>query len=92
MFAQAGIDTFDTDEDIEACVQVLADEALRARFGVLLKQFLTTMDTVMPRPEALPFVKDAKRLGIISLAAKRRYRDDGLGDFDSSLYGERCAS
>ncbi|MEU1998851.1 HsdR family type I site-specific deoxyribonuclease [Nocardia gamkensis] len=89
IFAQAGIDTFDTDQDVEACVQVLADEALRARFGALLKQFLTTMDIVMPRPEALPFAKDAKRLGIISLAAKRRYRDDGLGDFDSSLYGEK---
>ncbi|MFV8268113.1 type I restriction endonuclease subunit R [Mycolicibacterium peregrinum] len=89
VFAQAGIDTFDTDEDVEACVQVLADEALRARFGALLKHFLTTLDTVMPRPEALPFVQDAKRLGIISLAAKRRYRDDGLGDFDSSLYGEK---
>lgn len=89
VFAQAGIDTFDTDEDVEACVQALADEALRARFGALLKQFLTTLDTVMPRPEALPFVHDAKRLGIISLAAKRRYRDDGLGDFDSSLYGEK---
>jgi len=89
VFAQAGIDTFDTDEDVEACVQVLADEALRARFGALLKLFLTTLDTVMPRPEALPFVHDAKRLGIISLAVKRRYRDDGLGDFDSSLYGEK---
>ncbi|MBU4613623.1 type I restriction endonuclease subunit R [Rhodococcus sp. GG48] len=89
IFAQAGIDTFDTDQDIEACVQVLADEALRARFGALLKQFLSTMDTVMPRPEALPFAKDAKRLGIISMAARRRYRDDGLGDFDSSLYGEK---
>ena len=89
VFAHAGIDTFDTDEDVEACVQVLADEALRARFGALLKQFLTTLDTVMPRPEALPFAHDAKRLGVISLAAKRRYRDDGLGDFDSSLYGEK---
>ncbi|ORC20132.1 type I restriction endonuclease subunit R [Rhodococcus qingshengii] len=89
IFDQAGIETFDTAQDVEACVQVLADEALRARFGALLKQFLSTMDTVMPRPEALPYVKDAKRLGIISLAARRRYRDDGLGDFDSSLYGEK---
>ena len=45
VFAQAGIETFDLDEDIEASVDVLADEALRARFGVLLKQFLTTLDT-----------------------------------------------
>ena len=89
MFAQAGIDTFDTAEDIEACVDVLADEALRARFGVLLKQFLSTLDTVLPRPEGLPFVRDAKRLGIIQKVARRRYRDDGLGDFDPSLYGEK---
>jgi type I restriction enzyme R subunit len=41
IFAQAGIETFDAEEDVEACVQVLADEALRARFGVTLKQFLT---------------------------------------------------
>jgi type I restriction enzyme R subunit len=89
VFAQAGIDTFDTAEDIEACVDVLADEALRARFTVLLKSFLTTLDTVLPRPEALPFVRDAKRLGIVQKVARRRYRDDGLGDFDVSLYGEK---
>ena len=89
VFAQAGIETFDLDEDIEACVEVLSDEALRARFGVLLKHFLTTLDTVLPRPEALPFVADAKRLGIIQKVARRRYRDDGLGDFDPSLYGEK---
>ena len=89
VFAQAGIDTFDLDEDIEACVDVLSDEALRARFGVLLKQFLTTLDTVLPRPEALPFVGDAKRLGIIQKVARRRYRVDGLGDFDPSLLGEK---
>jgi type I restriction enzyme R subunit len=89
VFAQAGIETFDMAEDIEACVDVLSDEALRARFGVLLKNFLTTLDTVLPRPEALPFVADAKRLGIIQKVARRRYRDDGMGDFDPSLYGEK---
>ncbi|MGH3903686.1 MAG: hypothetical protein ACRDTE_05775 [Pseudonocardiaceae bacterium] len=89
VFAQAGIDTFDTSADVEACVQVLADEALRARFGVLLKRFLTTLDTVLPRPEALAYVKDAKRFGVSQKVARRRYRDDGLGDFDLSLYGEK---
>ena len=89
LFAQAGIDTFDSAEDIEACVDVLADEALRARFSVLLRSFLTTLDTVLPRPEALPFVRNAKRLGVIQKVARRRYRDDGLGDFDVSLYGEK---
>jgi type I restriction enzyme R subunit len=47
---------------------------------------------VMPRPEALPFVRDAKRLGIIQKVARRRYRDDGLGDFDASLYGQKVRS
>ncbi|MEU6566368.1 type I restriction endonuclease subunit R [Streptomyces parvulus] len=89
LFAQAGIETFDLDEDIEACVDLLSDDALRARFGVLLKQFLTTLDTILPRPEALPFVADAKRLGLIQKVARRRYRDDGLGDFNASLYGEK---
>jgi len=89
VFAQAGIETFDMGEDIEACVDVLADEALRARFDVLLKQFLTTLDTVLPRPEALPFVGDAKRLGLVQKVARRRYRDDGMGDFDVSLYGAK---
>jgi type I restriction enzyme, R subunit len=89
VFAQGGIETFDSDEDVEACVQVLADEALRVRFGVVLKQFLTTLDIVLPRPEGLPYVRDAKRFGRIQLVARRRYRDAGLGDFDPSLYGEK---
>lgn len=89
LFAQAGIETFDLDEDIEACVDLLSDDALRARFGVLLKQFLTMLDTILPRPEALPFAADAKRLGLIQKVARRRYRDDGLGDFNVSLYGEK---
>lgn len=89
LFAQAGIESFDLEEDIEACVDLLSDDALRARFGVLLKQFLTTLDTILPRPEALPFVADAKRFGLIQKVARRRYRDDGLGDFDASLYGEK---
>lgn len=89
VFAPAGIGTFDLPEDIEACVEVLADEALRAKFNVLLKSFLTTLDTVMPRPEALAFVRDAKRLGLIQKVARRRYRDDDLGDFDVSVYGEK---
>lgn len=88
VFAPAGIDTFETAEDVEACIDVLADESLRARFTVLLKSFLTTLDIVLPRPEALPYVRDAKRLALIQKISRRRYRDDG-GDFDVSLYGAK---
>jgi type I restriction enzyme R subunit len=89
VFAPAGIETFDLPEDIEACVEILAEEQLRARFNVLLKRFLSTLDTIMPRPEALPYVRDAKRFGLIQKVARRRYRDDGDGDFDASLYGAK---
>jgi len=61
---------------MDACVDLLGDVRLRAEFHVLLKQFLTTLDLVLPRPEALPFVKDARTLGFIQARARNRYRDD----------------
>ena len=55
-----------------------------------LKQFLTTLDIVMPRPESLPFQRDAKFFGMVQVRARRRYRE---GDtFDVSLYGEKVRS
>lgn len=41
-----------------------------------LKQFLTTLDQVLPRPEALPFINDAKTLAYIQGRARNRYRAD----------------
>jgi type I restriction enzyme R subunit len=60
--------------DEEACIELLRDERLRAEFLVKLKQFLVTLDLVLPRPEALPYVSDAKRLTGIQVRARNRYR------------------
>jgi type I restriction enzyme R subunit len=60
--------------DVEACIELLVDERLRAEFHMLLKTFLVTLDLVMPRPEALPYLKDAKTLGDIQMRARNRYR------------------
>jgi type I restriction enzyme R subunit len=60
--------------DTEACVELLEEERLRAEFHLLLKAFLVTLDLVMPRPEALPYLKDAKTLGDIQIRARNRYR------------------
>jgi type I restriction enzyme R subunit len=72
------VDLFDSRDvdldDTEECVELLADEKLRAEFHVLLKSFLATLDLVLPRPEALPYVKDAKRLANIQVRARNRYR------------------
>ncbi|WP_328994413.1 type I restriction endonuclease subunit R [Pseudomonas aeruginosa] len=62
-------------EDVEACLAALASEKARAEFAVKLKAFLDSLDTVLPRPEGLPFVKDAKRLAYIHARARGRYKD-----------------
>lgn len=74
-------------EAIEECVQVLADDTLRARFDAELRVFLSTVDTVLPMTEAEPFLGPAKLYAEIAKRARRRYRDSG--DFDPSLYGEK---
>jgi len=86
LFEARGIDRFDTQADQDACVEALADERLRAAFEAAFKLFTMSMEIVLPRPEALPYVADAKAFGAIAFAARRRYREDG---FDASLYGEK---
>jgi type I restriction enzyme, R subunit len=72
LFASRGVEDLG---DSEAAVLLLAEERLRAEFAVKLKQFLDTLDLVLPRPEALPYLKDAKRLAFIYARARNRYRD-----------------
>ena len=72
LFRQQGIESLD---DTEACVEVLASEKLRAEFAVKLKAFLGSLDTVLPRPEGLPYSGDAKRLAYIYARARNRYKD-----------------
>jgi type I restriction enzyme R subunit len=73
--------------ETEACVELLKDERLRAEFTVKLKQFLDSLDLVLPRPEGLPFVKDAKTLGFIYERARNRYRE-GMPMLGKSVGGK----
>ena len=72
LFRRRGIESLD---DTEACVEQLSSEKLRAEFAVKLKAFLVSLDTVLPRPEGLPFSGDAKRLAYIHARARNRYKD-----------------
>lgn len=72
IFRRNGIDSL---EDREACVDVLRDERLRAEFTVKLRHFLESLDTVLPRPEGLPFTRDAKTLAYVHARARQRYKD-----------------
>jgi type I restriction enzyme R subunit len=74
LFTDRGVEDI---EDTENCVDLLRDERLRVEFGVKLKYLLSTLDLVLPRPEALPFVKDAKTLAFIQIRARNLYRTGG---------------
>lgn len=64
--------------DVEACVYVLRDERLRAEFQRKYREFGDSLNAVLPRPEALRYVPDARRLGHILNRAANRYRDEDL--------------
>ncbi|MDI1258129.1 type I restriction endonuclease subunit R [Aquabacterium sp.] len=72
LFRSRGIESL---SDVEACVELVGKERLRAEFGVKLKGFLNLLDVVLPRPEGLPFAADAKLLAFIYARARNRYRD-----------------
>lgn len=89
LFTERGISPADTGDAIEACVQVLEDDEIRAKFHAALRKFLFTVDLVMPRPEAKPLLPDARLYAVISKWARDRYQD--ATDFDPSLYGEKVS-
>lgn len=72
IFRRAGIDDL---SDIEDCLITLSAEKIRAEFTVKLREFLKSLEIVLPRPEGLRFVKDAKSLAYIHARARNRYRD-----------------
>lgn len=87
LFVQRGVEP--SESTIEDCILVLEDERLRAEFDVALKTFLKTFDTVLPRPEALPYVAAVNLFGEIQVLTRRRYRDTIDGDFDPHKYKEK---
>ncbi len=88
-FASHGIELADDPDVTERCVDLFENPELRARFDIDVKRFLVSLDIVLPRPEARPLVADAKLFGKIQLHTRLRYRDQGNGGFDPSLYREK---
>ncbi|MEH2244456.1 type I restriction endonuclease subunit R [Nostoc sp.] len=65
------------DDDKEACVNILNhDEQSRAEFYQLLREFLQAMDAFLPRPQALRYLKDAKKLGELKKLVDDIFRDE----------------
>jgi type I restriction enzyme R subunit len=81
VFTGRGVDPIHA---VEAAVELLENERLRAEFAVKLKGFLATLDVVLPRPEALPYAGDAAKLGEIYARARNRYRE-GLPQLSKAI-------
>lgn len=71
-------------ENIDECIDILADEEVRDEFITLVRKFSRAMDKVLPDPEALKYVTDLKILKFIKESARNRYRDDKLSIRDAS--------
>lgn len=65
-------------EDCDALVDELADEETRNDFIALYRKMTKAIDRVLPKPEALKFLKEMRLLSFISQSASNRYRDTKL--------------
>jgi type I restriction enzyme, R subunit len=74
--------TLPTNEDdanvVHEAVRLLKDEKIRADFDVYLKQFLISLDIILPHSTAQSYRVPAKRLGYLMRVAKERYKDTSL--------------
>lgn len=64
--------------DIDACILVLKDEAIRQQFEIDFRKFCKQMDIIMPDVAAQPYLNDLKLLGKINHGARNLYRDPQL--------------
>lgn len=71
-------------DNINECIDLLADEEIRNEFIFLVRKFNKAIDAVLPDPEALKYVKDLKLLSFIKETARNRYRDEKLSIKDAT--------
>ncbi len=80
-FNQYGVENLN---DIDSCVDILADDETRNDFIALSRSFNKSLDRVLPDPVALQFTNEAKHLAFIRESARNRYRDEKLSIRDAS--------
>jgi type I restriction enzyme R subunit len=71
-------------DDLDACIDVLADDEARNDFLALYRMLTTAMDTALPSPEALKYLADYRKYTFISQTARNRYRDEKFSIRDAS--------
>ena len=64
--------------DLDACVNVLLSEDVRAEFTEAFRRFAQSLDMILPDPKGLPYLRDFRWLGKIRQAASARFQDPSL--------------
>lgn len=65
-------------EDLNAHVNALVPEDVRAEFKEAFRKFAQSIDILLPDPAALPYVHDFRWLGKVRAAASTRFGDHSL--------------
>lgn len=65
-------------DDLNACVNVLLPEDVRAEFTEAFRRFAQSLDMILPDPKGLPYVRDFRWMGKIRKAASARFQDSTL--------------
>lgn len=83
-----GIGGLDTPRQRENLLAALEDPDLRAEYDERVRDFLKALNTVLPRQQALPYVKYAKYAGEVQYLARFRYREE-QSEFNPRRFGAK---
>ncbi|MGW6154151.1 type I restriction endonuclease subunit R [Streptomyces sp. NPDC055144] len=83
-----GIVTLEDDGRREDLLDALSDPIVRGEFDEVVRDFLSALGAVLPRPAALPYERLAGRLGEVQYLVRRRYLD-GRDEFSPRRYGAK---
>ncbi|MFD7816179.1 type I restriction endonuclease subunit R [Streptomyces sp. NPDC059785] len=84
----AGVVTLDDEGRREDLLDTLRDPITRGEFDEVVRDFLSALGAVLPRPAALPYERLAGHLGEVQYLVRRRYLD-GRDEFSPRRYGAK---
>lgn len=88
LLADWGVTSLAEQRQRDDLLSALADPLLLGQFDELVRDFLTALNAVLPRPAALKHESDARLLGEVQYLARQRYLD-GRDDFSPRRYGAK---
>ncbi|MFI6081416.1 type I restriction endonuclease subunit R [Streptomyces sp. NPDC051217] len=88
---QRGIGDADLADAVRLRSAVLSfdDESVRLDYDEVLHEFLAVLERVLPHEDALPYVADARRWGLLQKRIRRLHRDAPGGTFTMRRYGRK---